>query len=192
MTTHMVPKAFQPRRLAKGFHLIELIIAITIAAILVAFAIPGFQNSMANARTKAAAQAFFLTLQQARTEAIKFNGLCDVRIRPTDTTDWALGWSIVAENPGTTTICSFDDDFDGTTADITVDSPIGQWNALDRVVITGAPAEDLDYDRNGRLQDDISTTPIIICDDENRVFQREVRADTSGLPEINLSETKCS
>lgn len=176
---------------AQGFSLVELMIVVLIAAVLAAVGIPSFQTATANARAKAAAQALFITFQQARTEAVGFNGICDVSIEPVDSDNWNQGWEIVADNPGATTTCSYDTDFNGTD-DVTVNEPLAQWNALEDIVITvpGAPAS-IDYDKRGRISAALGGA-IIVCDDENRTFEREVRIDTSGLPEIRLSETKCS
>lgn len=58
-------------RTASGFTLLELIVAISIAGILMAMAIPSFQDLMRNNRLTTYANEFVTTLNLARSEAVK-------------------------------------------------------------------------------------------------------------------------
>ena len=61
------------RRQAAGFSLIELLIAMTIAGILLAFGAPAMSGYIQNARLGAMAQSIYSGLQMARTEAVRRN-----------------------------------------------------------------------------------------------------------------------
>jgi len=60
----------------KGFSLIELIVAITVIAILAAAAIPTFRQWLPNMRLKAAARDLFGAAMLAKGEAVKRNKWC--------------------------------------------------------------------------------------------------------------------
>ncbi|HET8744147.1 MAG TPA: GspH/FimT family pseudopilin [Ramlibacter sp.] len=75
-----------------GFTLIELMVVVTVAAILAGIAAPSFRELMAAQRVRAATSDLYLALVKARSEAIKRNG--EVTIRPMHV-DWDDGWKIV-------------------------------------------------------------------------------------------------
>ena len=54
-----------------GFTLLELMIVITLAAVITAIGIPSFQNTVANQRRTAAVTELALAFNPARSEAIK-------------------------------------------------------------------------------------------------------------------------
>jgi type IV fimbrial biogenesis protein FimT len=62
-----------PKPLQQGFSLIELLVAISIAAILVAMATPSIEGIINSNRLRAAANETAATLQAARMEAIRAN-----------------------------------------------------------------------------------------------------------------------
>jgi len=58
---------------ARGFTILELMITVTIAGILAAFALPSFTYTIQNGRVKTAASDIHSTLMYARSEAVKRN-----------------------------------------------------------------------------------------------------------------------
>ena len=68
------PSPFQFRSLAKGFTLVELMVTISVLAVLMAVGIPSFQGVIASSRVTTATNDFMATLAQARSNAIRRGG----------------------------------------------------------------------------------------------------------------------
>jgi type IV fimbrial biogenesis protein FimT len=105
-------KSNRPARSA-GFTLIELMITITIGAILMAIGIPSFRDFILGQRVKTASYDMSYTLTFARSEAIKRND--NVVVRPTTTGSWENGWSVQTTISGTTTTLSQQTAYSGLT-----------------------------------------------------------------------------
>lgn len=90
----------------KGFSLIELMITISIFAILASFAIPSYQQMIENNKIKNAADAIKDGLQLARAEAVSRNAQVQFDFRGTNSE-----WAVCLKPVGTR--CSTDD-ADGT------------------------------------------------------------------------------
>ena len=90
----------------RGFTLIEMMIAISIAAILLAIAVPSFSHSQLNSQLRASANDLVASVNLARNEALKRNRqvtLCVSTDGASCTTgNWRQGWAVlVVEAPGT-------------------------------------------------------------------------------------------
>lgn len=66
----LVNSPFFVKRSQRGFNLLELMITITVAAILLAIALPSFRNVIHRGRVTSASNELLATLSYARTEAI--------------------------------------------------------------------------------------------------------------------------
>jgi len=75
---------------ARGFTLVETMVALAIVVILSAVGVPAMQDFVANQRVKSAASELFSDILQARSEAIKRN--TDITLAPAGS--WSQGWSI--------------------------------------------------------------------------------------------------
>ncbi len=89
---------------AGGFTLVELLLTLSIAAILLMLAAPSFQALAFNGRRTALANDLVLALTYAKSEAVKRGVPVTVCGRATDTTcadstDWDKGW-LVFTDPG--------------------------------------------------------------------------------------------
>jgi type IV fimbrial biogenesis protein FimT len=94
----------------RGLTLIELLVALTIAAILVSAAIPSFSWSIASYRVSGQINSWIGDMQYARAEAIKRGQtvtLCisaDGTSCSTATTNWQTGWILFADANGNATV----------------------------------------------------------------------------------------
>lgn len=78
-------------RLARGFTLPELLIVITVLAVLLAVGMPSFGEFVRNQRVKTASFDLFSTLVHARSEAITRNAT--VTVSPVSSA-WTNGWTV--------------------------------------------------------------------------------------------------
>lgn len=91
----------------RGFSLVELIVAITVATILLAMAVPSFVSVLQKNRIESTAEQLYVSLAEARGEALKRRS--DVRVCPVNSDclradpiscscrndgDWSDGWLI--------------------------------------------------------------------------------------------------
>lgn len=72
----------------QGFTLLELLITLTVAAIILKMAIPSYFNFMDKQKLKAAAESIYSDIQYARSEALKQNQDMVVSF---ETTQWCYG-----------------------------------------------------------------------------------------------------
>lgn len=92
---------FRPARAphAPGFTLVELLVVVSLLAVLAALAAPSMRSMVASQRVRTTASDLHLALVKARSEALKRNA--SVTLRPANASDWASGWQIVAPVGGT-------------------------------------------------------------------------------------------
>jgi len=93
----------------RGFTVIEVLLVVTIMAILVSLAVPSFKNSIRDNKVETAANALMSGFAIARNEAIRRGvnvNICAVAdptvTTPVCGTNWALGWAIFIDGTGGT------------------------------------------------------------------------------------------
>jgi type IV fimbrial biogenesis protein FimT len=79
------------RQRQSGVTLLEMIVAITVMAVLAVIAVPSYTHFIANQRVRAAASDLYLSIVRARSEALKRSA--SVTISP-NTSGWQYGWTI--------------------------------------------------------------------------------------------------
>ena len=86
----------------RGVTLIELMVALTIFALLLGLALPSFRNFVASNRLSGTAQEFLAALQLARSEAIKRGTQITLRHNATPgSRDWGTsGWTLFVDTNG--------------------------------------------------------------------------------------------
>jgi type IV fimbrial biogenesis protein FimT len=145
-----------------GFTIIELMTTVVILAILVAIAVPSFNDLILSTRIKGAASDIYGALALARSEAIKRNG--NVTIGPlTVGGQWADGWQVLT---GATVLVTH-----GPLSNLKVECPSGT-----------ACTQTLTYARSGRLTSGSITLSVdlVTPPTPRRVPMRCVNVDLGG------------
>lgn len=102
MTSRACPRALAP---ASGFSVIELLVALSVVAIMAAAAAPGFRDLAAGFALDGAYNRLARDLRLARSEAIVRQGRVSLCARADATScgsDWTRGWHVFAETAGGT------------------------------------------------------------------------------------------
>lgn len=116
MPPHHNPSA-QIRHFAAGFTAIELMVVVSIVAILAALAAPSFTPLIENWRVREATEQLQSTLYFARSEAIKRGGQVIIQKIPNntngcssaaETNDWDCGWIVCHDTNGSGTCTAAD------------------------------------------------------------------------------------
>ena len=96
---------------ARGFTLIELMMTLTVAAIMMAIAIPSMRTFLQNQRIASTASTLMFALSYARSEAVKENnpttlGVGGIEVCPSlngatcdNAGNWSDGWVVLSPNP---------------------------------------------------------------------------------------------
>jgi type IV fimbrial biogenesis protein FimT len=161
----------------RGFTLLELMITLTVFAIIAVVAIPNFQNYMLQNRVKTGAQELFTSLLYARSEAVKRDA--PVYVIPADPDAWHEGWIVTNETSRTYAEC----DGGGASDCLRLHQP------LSGLAVTSAEDEVV-YSGNGRTE---SSTEFRFCTEQSNaaVQERSVATELSGMPRIRY-EGDCS
>lgn len=142
-----------PRRAAAGFTITELMIVVAVFSVLVAAALPSYNQFVRNQRVKTASFDLFSTLVQARSEAIVRNAA--VTITPTGG-NWANGWT-VTDSGGAT---------------------LRSESSIPNVTLTGPTS--VVYNGSGRLN--AAVTPFELTATGSGITSRCITLDLSGRP----------
>ena len=144
-------------RREKAFTIIEILIAITILAILAAVGAPSLRSSLVSSQVRSAASDLYSSVVLARSEAIK--RATGVDISPVSSS-WSNGWTVKV---GTTTLESRE--------------------ATTNVVITPNTTGDLSFRLDGRVSTNVRSF-VLTASGVTGVPARCVLIDVSGRPSV--------
>lgn len=142
----------------RGFTLIELMVVISILAILLAAVAPSFRNFMGTQYVKSASYDLTADLLLARSEALK-RGTA-VQITPLTGGNWVAGWKTTVETDGTV---------------------VSQHGALDSSLSFSTQPAAIEFDANGRVSAPSSALRITLSSSASGTYgERCIQLDPSG------------
>lgn len=173
-----------------GFTILELMVVVTIAAILAAFALPAFDNMLKNNCLTTSANAVVSSFQIARSEAVKRQS--DVTITAANAgnsaNEWGLGWNVtIDEDRNANSTLDTGEDYNGNGA---LDAA-----ALVRTVQLSCTATTIDensnvtsftYDSTGLIS---TRGTLNVCDDRTNETGRQITFTATGR--INTNTYAC-
>lgn len=144
-----------------GFSIIELLVVMAIIGVMITFAVPSYNEFIANQRARTSAQTLLGSLMYARSEAIKVNGNVTVTA---NANGWADGWTIVSNG-----------------------TQIKNQQALQGVNIAEAAGTAIvTYNGRGRIGGANAIT-FTVCDTGNHALKRTVEVELSGRPKVTMA-----
>ena len=150
-----------PRR-SLGFTLVELMVTVSIAAVLAALAVPSFQQLIASQRMRSASMDMVSDLVLARSEALKRGAT--VQVMPAGA-GWVGGWTVRLQNLST----------------------LSERSTIGRGILVSSTAASVSFDMNGRVVNDGSTVRFAL-EEVGGTRKRCVSLDPSGRPRSTTSE----
>lgn len=155
----------------RGFTLIELMIAIMVLAIALSFAVPAFQNSMANSALRSSTMELITAVNAARAEAVSQRK--QIALKAVND-DWNDGW-LVDYSEGA---AGWDDDDAGQT------EPLQRFERRGTVDVEESGAITLvEFQPTGLMTDDTGnaeTLTFTICDGRDDEIGRTIQVNQFG------------
>jgi len=111
----------------QGYTLIELMVTITVAAIVMGLAVPSFIGTVRSNRLTTYANKLVSSLNYARSEAIKRSAPISIRRKGTTSQHWETGWDVFVDLNGNG---AFDDNANSTLCEATEDCLLKTYDAL--------------------------------------------------------------
>ncbi len=163
------------RRHSSGFTLIELMVTLAVLAIAVGLAVPGFQTLFANSQRGEFTRELYVSLAQARSEAVSRNSL--ISVIPLDD-DWLNGWQVIVDDDGDDAPDALDLNADGNLVDDAgLLSEVAFSNLNIEWISEFGDLPRIRFNPGGRVIDAVG---VIVCG-SNAGNSREVTARPAGL-----------
>jgi type IV fimbrial biogenesis protein FimT len=155
-----------PRRICRGFTLIELMVTLSVGGILLALAVPSFSAFVQNSRLTAQANSLVRSLDYARSEAIKRDtavSVCAADINSTTcngSATWSTGWTV--QDPSSAT-------------------PLQTVPAItSNITLTAQVAGPITFNPNGTAS---AAASFKACDNRGGAYAQDIEVSASGRVE---------
>lgn len=171
-----------PKNLQRGFTLLELMVVVTVAAILLVIGVPSLQKWVRDNRIVTETNSLVAHLNLARSEAIKRRtrvAICSSKdagaaVPACDGgTDWSTGWVVFQDPEGAGVGGAVDD-----ASDVIRRSAVVA-GAMD----VGASTGTLFFGTDGSVPGGAGST-LAVCDDRGTSKGRQVRVSSIGRPQV--------
>ena len=170
MNATVLNKHFSPAY-GVGFTLIELIVSVTVIAVLLILALPAFQSLLMNDRVMAAKDALANSLNYARNAALSQNVtviVCPFNSLNSTTcgSNWQRGWIVVTQPAG------------GNSVLLQANAAAANDPAISSIAVNGVAAASVSFDTRG-----IATTQanFKVCDSRGGAFAHSVEVLPTGF-----------
>ena len=164
--------------LHKGFTLIELMVTISVAAILLVIAVPNFRTFVLNNRITGQANDMMTALNYARSEAIK-RGLPVSMLSNSGTPNWSAGWFVFSDPNGNGAVDPGD-------ITLRVWPALGGANTLNA---GSAAVTSVTFDSSGFAR--ASATTFRLCDSRLIPSARNIQLAGSGRAKVATGAASC-
>jgi len=167
-----------------GFTLVELLITIVVVSILLATGVPSFMEFIKNNRLSTQANDLVISIQVARSEAVK-RGTGSVICASTDqatcsaSDDWTTGW-IVFSDIGQDGSVDLDADSDGDEDCLTDDCVIRTSGSIQRATLDGGGTDNIRFLPDGRTTNIATATITMTAADCKHRQVRDISVTTQG------------
>ncbi len=162
-----------------GFTLVELLITIVVVSILLATGIPSFMEFVKNNRLSAQANNLVISIQVARSEAVK-RGSGSVICASADQAtcsgddDWTTGWIVYSD-------VNQNGNLDLGGGDCETDDCIVRTNgSIEKATLDGAGTDNIRFQPDGRTTNVAATTIRITADECKHQQVRDITVTTQG------------
>lgn len=175
-------------RRVKGFSVIELMITVAIVAILVAVALPSFQESLRGNRVSTASNELITSLNLARSEALRNPRgavLCTSEDGSTCGGDWGDGWIVWIDADG--------DGAPGGTGDRLIRHVAGNAKLSISATAPGGSnfARRIVFDNRGRVDNNDARVVTVMPDECRSGANQQTRIDISRTGQVRSTRQAC-
>ena len=166
----------------KGFTLVELMVTLTVAVILLALAVPAFNDFVQANRISAQANELVTAINLARDEALKRRqtvSICNSNDGATCSGTWVDGWIVFSNLDGDTTI-------DTGTAGIPDDEVLRVWDAMPRGSVFAASPAPLHYSGIGLVNNPAQF--VFTIPERTGTMTRCINISVTGHPSVTTEK----
>lgn len=167
----------------RGFTLIELLVALAVLAILVAIALPSFEETIKDNRINTEQRKLLSAINLARSEASSRNQV--ITIGSDGGSRWDNGFKIYTDDEATGNTAY------ASGADVLIKEIAGNQDASLKMISNSTGSSFISFKGNGLLNE-ANDVVIAICDDRGASEGRQITINRVGRATVTSPATACS